>query len=427
MSMSSVVSRRANSAETRAARQVVRDKRLALMLDGDNRWESYLAVTSFVVSSERSITGDVDRMAAEIRAVDHPIKNVAVAPSLAAGGATVSGQVQVTDFRNSDSVIANDGTAVGKPRWVNFMMTVPISAKHAPIAIYGHGLTASKETQLIVTETNLARGIATIGIDVPDHGGRAGEGGPLLDITFPETMGRLSGMLLQGELDQLSLLMAITHHFGEIDLAPFKFSMTPGDGIADFDPERVYYEATSMGGVLGLVFLGLAPEVDGAFIQVAGAGILDTLLHSDILWPAFGRVVPRNADAGEANVIIGASQRLIDRGDPTYYLQRVQDYKMPLYLVYSVDDGVVSNGGTERMANLLGLPLVGQQFGPITPGTVSGHVDSMPADGRGVQQIPTAYLNGNFAKPFLSHLAFVDPIPMHAFRDWLDDRLATPR
>ena len=157
-------------------------------------------------------------MAAVARATDHPVRNVRVDPPLLVqhASAVVVGEVSLSDFRDGDGVAraANGAT----DRWVKFLMVLPKRAagpSGAPVVIYGHGLTVSKETMLISASTNAELGLATIGIDVPNHGDRqSGEGGYLLDLATPRAFGRLASMPLQGIVDHVSLLEAVREHVG---------------------------------------------------------------------------------------------------------------------------------------------------------------------------------------------------------------------
>lgn len=388
-------------------------------------WASVVTATAFTVRSQANVTDDVDRMAAVVRATDHPIRGVRIGPSLIGGAAAVTGQVRVTDFRNADGVIPAGGTGSVSQRWVDFVMTMPAkpaSAAGAPVAIYGHGLMAFKETMIAVAPMNASKGIATVGIDVPNHGSRQNEGGWLFDLATPKKFGRLTSMPLQGELDELSLLMAIKSHFSEIDLMPWTWwSGSSGDGRADLDTSRVLYEGTSMGGFLGASFASLAPELDGAFFQVAGSGILDTLAHS-ILWLLFAPVEPSGAKPGDAQALIATATMLLDRADNTNVLDRLAASDMPVWLAYARQDGTVPNTSSNRMIALLDLPLDGRQMVPVPPGIA--RVAAMPLDGRGASQIPTFGLDANPFKALLAHTSFADPQPMRVLSDWLSARLA---
>ena len=398
----------------------------AATVDPTGDFDRYVETTSWVVRSRADVVDDVDRMAAQVRADDHPIRSVQVSPSLLGGVAMVTGQVRATDFRDAHGVIAGDGTATAHATWIDFTMTMPdhgATAGGAPVVIYGHGLSAFKETELVVASDNARHGLATIAIDIPDHGSRISDGGFLLDIANPKDLGRLTSMPLQGVLDEVSLLRAIKTHFSTLDALPLRWlAGTWGDGVAELDTSHVYYEGTSLGGILGLTFLGLAPEVDGAFLQVPGAGIVDIMFHS-ILWDAFKGVVPTGAKVGDAHALLGNAHMLLDRADDTFYLDRIRARSTPVYIVYAENDGVVPNAATNRLIALTGFPLVGAQVAPTPPGIVQQKVATMPASGTGVQQIDTTFLDGNFFKPLLTHTSFTEPAPTAALNAWLTQRV----
>ncbi len=348
-------------------------------------------------------------MAEVVRAADHPVRGVTAGFSLIPGTTAVTGQVRVTDFRNADWVIPTAGVPPSSERWIDFLMIVPNAGpppSGAPVAIYGHGITVAKETMITVAASNAAAGVATIGIDDPHHGSRIAEGGYLLDLASPRTLGRVTSMLLQGALDHLSLLRAIAADPSALEVA------------GALDSDTILYEGTSMGGYVGATFLGLTDQVDAVFLQVTGTGIIDTISHS-LIWPIFRGTLPVGASTGQAHVLLAGAQALMDRTDSSLFLDRIRQRGTPVYLVYSVDDGVVFNPASERLMAMLGLPFVGTPSRPLSTAVTARSVNAMPIDGSGAQQVPTAYLDQTFLKPFVSHIAFLDPAPEKALDDWL--------
>lgn len=391
-------------------------------------WRDVVSATMFTVRSRSNATSELDRMTEIVRSVDHPMRNVAVqAPWLISdAAAVVTGEVRISDFRDEHGVAraANGAT----DRWVPFQLVLPERPAGgdagAPVVLYGHGLLAAKETMTFTASTNASKGLATIGIDVPNHGGRQ-YGGPdqgyLLELSTPGTFGRLASMPLQGIVDQVSLLMAVQDHLGElrIDLPP-AIDGTPRTAPR-LDTTRVLYEGTSMGGVLGAAFTALAPELDGAFLQVAGTGIADTIFHS-LLWPLFMNVIPQGATAGDAYALMGSATMLLDHADNVNLLERIRSNGTPTFLAYGANDGVVPNGASDRLISAVDLPLVGPQLAPIgVPHRTTGS-DRVPADGWGAAQFwPTSAPE---LAPFAAHLVFADAGSEHALREWLDGRLA---
>ncbi len=391
-------------------------------------WNDVVSATMFTVRSEANASSELDEMTAIARSVDHPMRNLAVqAPWLISdASAVVTGEVRISDFRDEHGVAraANGAT----DRWIPFQLVLPErpagGAAGAPVVIYGHGLIAAKETMTFVASTNAAKGLATIGIDVPNHGGRQ-YGGPdqgyLLELNTPGRFGRLASMPLQGIVDHVSLLMAVQDHLGElrIDLPP-AFDGTPRRA-PKLDTTRVLYEGTSMGSVLGAAFTAMAPELDGSFLQVGGTGIADIIFHS-LLWPLFMNVIPEAASPGDAYALMGAATMLMDPADNVNVAGRIRENGTPTFLAYGAGDGVVSNRASDRLISLVDLPLVGPLLSPIgVPHRTTGS-DAMPDDGWGTAQFWPTW--SPELAPFAAHLVFADAGSERTLREWLDGRLS---
>jgi len=418
-------SRSLSQADRQAATRL--DQQIAAALPGMDR-SRVLTATAFVVRSEQDVTGDIDRMAALVRADQHPIRNVWVSPSIVAGTQAVTGQVRVTDFRDDDGVIATGDRITSRPHWIDFMLVMPqypASGRGAPVAIYGHGLSVQRETMLTVAGENARKGIATIGVDIPNHGSRWwAEGGYLTELATPYRFGRMASMPLQGIMDNLSLLMAVKTSFSTLDVHPVQnwWTSSWGNGVPDLDTRHVIYQGTSMGGFLGASFVPLAPAVEGAFIQVGGTGIVDTIFHS-WLWPLFWGIAPWGSTAGDAHALLGAAGMLLDRSDNVYLLDRIRRNGTPFYLVYGEGDGIVPSASSERMVRLLDLPLLAPTYHDVPGVRVVG---SMAPDGTGASQFPTwdaAQKAGPFL-PLLAHTWFSTDRPAAEMDRWIEQRLA---
>ncbi len=403
--------------------------------EGD-RWDSVLSATRFTVRSSSDATSQLDRMSDAVRADDHPVRRLRVHPPLFVGApasAVVTGEVRITDFRDDDGVARVENG--GRPTWVRFLLVLPetpAGPEGAPVSIYGHGLVVAKETMFGIARANAELGVATIGIDVPNHGDRqAGQGGYLLDLTTPARFGRLASMPLQGAVDQLSLLLAVRDHLSNEEFVPLSLPFSRPAPPVRLDPDRIFYQGTSMGGVLGAAFVGVAPEVEGAFLHVPGTGIADIIMNS-LLWPLFASIVPR-ADTGDAYALMGAATMLLDPADNVNVLDRIAGDGPPVFLLYGANDGIVPNVNTDRMITLLDLPLVGRQVtGISTPFRTfdppQGAADDdrgalrLPPDGRGATQLWPAdppELHG-----FNGHVVMGLPAAEHVLQTWLAQRLA---
>ncbi len=385
--------------------------------------DQLLSVTGFTVGSRQSAVGGLEKMAWIAGADDHPVRNLESRPPLffEHGAAIVTGEVRITDFRDPDGVV--DADRAPTQTWIPFLLAlpdVPASPEGAPVVVYGHGLMINKESMLIVASHNAAKGVATIGIDVPNHGGRqAGQGGFLLDLTNPRSLGRLVGMPEQGIVDHVSLVQAIIDHLGALDLSPWNVGAPPGDGRPDLDTSLLLYEGTSMGSVLGVAAYALAPELDAAFLQVPGVGILDILTHS-MLWPLFMSVIPAGADAGDAATLIGAASMLIDGGDATHLLDELADSGRPVVAQVGVGDSIVPEFASNRLVRMLDLPRIGQARTGIS---ATSNTKSLAEDGRGFAEVWPQH-SSPASMGFMAHLTFSEPATLLLLDEWLDQRLA---
>ncbi len=390
-------------------------------IDGTSPAEM-LAATEFTIRSRANAVGGLEKMALIAGADEHPVRNLESRPPLwfSHGSAIVTGEVRITDFRDGDGVVDPDRAPTHS--WVPFVLALPekpATPRGAPVVVYGHGLVINKESMLIVASDNAAKGFATVGIDVPNHGGRqSGQGGHLLDLTKPRTLGRMVGVPPQGIVDHVSLMGAINVALASLDLAPWRPFGPPGDGRPDIDTSLILYEGTSMGGVLGVAEFALNPQIAGAFLQVPGVGILDILTHSS-LWPLFASVIPPGASAGDAAAMLGAASMLLDLGESTLVLDRIVASGRPVFAQVGIGDSIVPDFASQRLVEMLGLSAVG---GGVVAGSDPAAVGS-DAGGRGYIEV---WPNNSSpqTKGLMGHLTFDEPLARRMLHQWLDGHLA---
>jgi len=389
-----------------------------------NRWREYASVTRFTVRSSVNATAQLDAMVDQVRAVPHPVRGLQVQPPLVvpSGAAIVTGEVELSDFRSETGRIERGRQP--RPTWEQFLLVLPkqpASPAGAPVAVYGHGLTIGKETLFEVAEDNAARGVATIGIDVPNHGSRSDEGGYLLQIAEPAGFGRLASIAAQSIADHVGLIEALRSTLAPLDAAPWRLFGASGDGRVDLDPSRIVYVGTSMGGVLGASLLAYEPDLLGGYLQVAGTGIAE-ILYTSLLWPIFSGVVPGPAEPGDAAALQAAATMLLDVGDHGNLIDRLRKGP-PVFLQYGLGDEIVGNEYSERLAALLDLPRVGAEVWPTTLPLRSAPGETLPSDGRAFTQVyplqSSAELRG-----FLAHLTFASTSGDRSYVEWLENRLS---
>ncbi len=397
--------------------------------------EFLLSATVFTVRTEEEVTQPLRTLAERVYQGEHPVRGLWVLYGNQSDdiAAIVTGQVRVDTYRTIDGGVDYDRDEA-KQQWIDFRLTLPrvANGQSAPVSIYGHGISISKESDFFVSAINAELGIATISIDQPNHGMRAIlDDGQVLGLLAPRHLPRQIGMLSHSSLDFMSLLKALNSSLSGLDLLPGEkgvvISPVSGDevrdGIADIDSSRIYYQGTSLGGVLGSTFLALAPTVKGAFLQVPGSGITRILSYS-ILWDEFFyKLMPRSANGAQALVLKAAVQHQIDYGDSINFLHYFRSPPVgipakPLGIVVAMDDGVVPNNSSMAMAELANLPLVGEELFPM-PGLIPAE-DFV--DGYGVKQIPriNKFLLGvPFIDGLIIHTSFISPEGEKVMEEWL--------
>jgi len=217
-----------------------------------------------------------------------------------------------------------------------------------PVVMFQHGITSDRSAMLAIAETLASVGFAVVAIDLPLHGLVPGH--PLYSsgaertfdlnlanndtatacaegITFPcpdelvdssgkhfINLGNLQvtrDNLRQGVADQFALFNALS-------------TMDYDGGGADFDTSRVYFVGHSLGGMVGLVFAALEPNLRDIVLAMPGGGIAKLLDGS----ATFGPVIAAGlAGAGvvkgtpDYESFMAAAQILMDSGDPINYTQ----------------------------------------------------------------------------------------------------------
>lgn len=339
--------------------------------------DDILSLTFFTVRDEAEVVQPIAKLAQKIYSQDHEIRGWKVEHhAFKYKAVTVEGEIKLTNYRDAKGDIILDDSYPGDENWVAFRLTIPQSAgeKPAPLVLYGHGITADKETMTAVDQLNAIRGIATLAIDQPNHGTRKeADGGYIMDILVPDELGKVIGMISQSALDMVATSAAVLQHLQTLNTLPHNhddalfpwLGLQGTDDIPDLDLTHLYYEGTSMGGVLGSTYLGLAPRLDGAFLHVSGVGITYILTHS-ALWSRFQKLAPEAAMGSEVAAYIGMVQQKIDYGDGINFIHHVRQgsnllpytyHPFPLGLVYVDTDGVVVNNSSLALSEIADLPL----------------------------------------------------------------------
>ena len=394
--------------------------------------DDLIDLTFFTVRSENDVTGRITKLTDYVYNADHPVRNMIVTyPWTGNVAAHVRGDLWVHNFRNSDGGVYYDLDEV-KGHWIRFHLALPWVAKYkqVPISIYGHGLGAMKEADSGVVASNAKLGIATVSIDHPNHGTRIlADGGYVMAMVSPSDAAMLSGIAAQSTIDFMSLLKAIRTSIGAIDVLPKRswstFISTPaynGDGIAEIDTSNIFYQGTSLGGVLGSTFIALAPDLKGAFLQVTGVGFSNMLSNSMIWEGYFSHLMPRKASGAEAMLMKSALQHEGDYADAINFIHYFRNppnttTAKPVAVVIGEGDSVVPNFTSAAMAEIAQLPQVGPILFPIDGVDQVDHLD----EGYGIYQVPPVIDIQGPLRGLFAHMSFTGDKAQAIMNDWIKE------
>ena len=400
--------------------------------------EELISATFFTIRDEEEVTGRVKTLSRTVYNKEHPVRNLkSYYLPIGYAAAVVTGEVLVHNFRDEIGGMRYDPESATE-NWINFRLTLPRSAKKepAPIAIYGHGLSVFKESDFIVSLANASMGVATVSIDHPNHGSRTRvDGGYTLSRLDTQYVPLQVGMMIQSPIDTMSLLKAVETSIGEIDALPKRFwsgiISTPeknGDGIPDIDTSRIFYQGTSLGGVLGSTFIALAPDIKGAFLHVTGVGVTNILSNSLVWDTMFSKLEPDIANGAEAMVLKAAMQHEIDYGDAINFVHYFRHPPIgvlpkPVAVISGLNDGIVPNFSTVALAEIAELPHVGEALYPMPGSTKTDQL----INGYGVKQFPSIIKTGLALDDLAAHGTFLHKEVTTLMKQWARESVLAPQ
>ena len=230
-------------------------------------------------------------------------------------GRVVFGTYDSPDYETPAKVIPATGTRTGTPspqgtNTISYTLFLPSGTEPPsgwPVAIFGHGFTDSKQGAPWTVASSLAHaGIASVAINVVGHGGGAGgnltiltpsgptvipDGGRGIDQDGNGTIDSTEGVnaaapdTLVGNRDGLrqtviDLMQLVREVQVGVDV--------DGNGSADLDASRIFYAGQSFGGIYGLDFVALEPDLVAGVANVPGGPIIEIARLSPSFRPLVG-------------------------------------------------------------------------------------------------------------------------------------------
>jgi hypothetical protein len=232
-------------------------------------------------------------------------------------GTVVFGTYDSPDYETAAKVIPTTGTLTGSPQpqgsnRISYTLFLPSGAEPArgwPVAIFGHAFTDSKQGAPWAVASSLAHaGIASIAINIVGHGGGGAAGNlTILTTSGPPTVipdgGRGIDQDGNGTIDSTEGVNAaapdtlVSSRDGlrqtVVDLMQLVRELQVGldvdaDGAADLDASRISYAGQSFGGIYGVDFLALEPDLVAGVANVPGGPIIEIARLSPSFRPLVG-------------------------------------------------------------------------------------------------------------------------------------------
>ncbi len=396
--------------------------------------QNIVSMTQFTIASEANVTQPMLELGEQVMAQRGRIRNLKVSyANIGSVAAKIRGEVLLNEYRDPEGKVDFSGE-YKRDNWAKFELLLPKEAndRKVPLMIYGHGLGVPRETRFIASEPNLRKGIAVLSISHPNHGDRsATDGGFIFSILQTEKFPRILGMAHQSPLDFLATWHAAKTIIAANDWMPQKRDLSSrlkynGIDVADIDPEKIYYMGTSLGGVFGSTFVATAPDLKGAWLQVAGVGVSNILMHSALFYGVgFANVIPDSASESDLAWLQSYIQMALDPGDGINFVHRLQTLPdnmqaRPLAVQVGLGDSLVFNRSSHALALLTGISQVGEIFESWAGVPYLSEMDN----GSGLLQVPSP-LKGLPLEDAVAHTSFFHPVARRGFKQWQREVILT--
>ena len=257
----------------------------------------------------------------------------------------------------------------------------PAPATGWPIVMFQHGITQDRTNLLAIAHAFAAVGFAAVAIDLPTHG--------LIDAAnplhadnpsnpFPNDVEQTFGQNATSGQNFINLASLLTSRDnfrqGAANLITLRASLggiinAAAGGPVLIDTNRVAFVGHSLGGMVGVSYLGAETTPTPSSILNAGATITDVLQNSQSFSPVIEAGLANlgvTTPAGIAGFYANA-QELIDAGEPANFAAAAAATH-PIHLVEVLGDATVPNSSTENLADIMGAFTISNSTTDIAPG-----------------------------------------------------------
>lgn len=253
-----------------------------------------------------------------------------------------------------------------------------------PVVVFGHGLTACKETLLGVAHKFAEFGLAVVGIDVVEHGTRISDPGDSCGQTILEGLRFIRFLdpeigrdnFRQTVLDEVQLVQMLATN-ANLDYLAGATQPVTDPATSAFDStgllrvDRFGYIGQSLGGFLGTLLTAVEPRITTSVLNVPGGGIAD---YAALIDPNAYQPLDLNFPDGYLYENLSAVEVVFGPADPLHYApyatrftaEGLTSHRPKNVLVQqAMGDGIVPARLTENLAGAFGAVQVEPIYHPV--------------------------------------------------------------
>ncbi|HEX3345707.1 MAG TPA: hypothetical protein VHS09_14085, partial [Polyangiaceae bacterium] len=242
-----------------------------------------------------------------------------------------------------------------------------------PILLYGHGLFNTGEIELGDAAGSYVQDFANlegyvvvatdwIGLSAHENPVAAGNSQALaIALTDFNDFPWITDRLQQALVNAMVLVRTMA---GDIvnDATMTVTGKAGGRPVAD--PSRITYYGISLGGIMGLSFMGYDPDVTRGVLG-CGGGFWSSLFERSVNWKEAHVIIPAAyPDSLDQQLLLELAQMQFDYSDPASVAPHVFASPLPgvppkqLLMQMGLDDAQVANVTTEMIARTAGIPML---------------------------------------------------------------------
>jgi hypothetical protein len=273
-----------------------------------------------------------------------------------------------------------------------------------PVILYGHGLFGTGENELGDASGSYVQDFANLEgyvVVATDWIGLSAHESPLsadtnqamsLALTDFSHLTWVTDRLQQALVNAMVLARTMT---GAIVNDPLMTVTGKAGGAPAADATRLTYYGISLGGIMGLSFMGYDPDVTRGVLG-CGGGFWATLFERSVNWKEAKVIIPASyPDSLDQELLLALAQMQFDYSDPATIAPHVLAAPLPgvpakqLVMQMGVNDAQVANVTTEMIARTTGIDMLSPaavtawgltpKSGPLASALTTWDVKSPPA------------------------------------------------